>query len=72
MRGLSNLYKIFIRYVINNSVLCGVLLASDTWMNHRISRVKLAHVQSASNYEWLFQEIQCRVSQLQLEFIIIQ
>ena len=28
--SLSNLYKIFIRYVINNSVLCGVLLASDT------------------------------------------
>ena len=62
--SLSNLYKIFIRYVINNnnSVLCGVLLASDTWMNHRTSRVKLAHVQSASNYEWLFQEIQCSVA----------
>ena len=40
-------------------------------MNHRTSRVKLAHVQSASNYnEWLLQEVQCRVSQLQLEFII--
>ena len=44
-------------------------------MNHRISHLKLADVQSASNYlccnEWLFQEAQCRVSQLQLEFIII-
>ena len=41
-------------------------------MNYRTSCVKLAHVQSASNCnEWLFQEVQCSVSQLQLEFIII-
>ena len=41
-------------------------------MNHCTSRVKLAHVQFVSNCnEWLFLEVQCRVSQLRLELIII-
>ena len=35
-------------------------------MNHRTSHVKLAHVQSASNYnEWLFQEVREEVHAVQ-------
>ena len=59
-------------YQVRNKqcALHGVLSARDTWFHHSTSRVKLAHVQSVSNCnEWLFQEVQGRVSQL--EFIII-
>ena len=43
-----------------------------TWIYHGTSRLKLAHVQLASNCnEWLFQEVQGRVSQLKLLFIIV-
>ena len=65
-----------IRYVINNKycVLYCVLSARlwiDIWIHHGTSCLKLAHVQLAFNCdEWLFQEVQGRVSQ-KLLFIIV-
>ena len=43
-----------------------------TWIHHGTSCLKLAHVQLAFICdEWLFQEVQGRVSQLKLLFIIV-